>query len=218
MATAAKNDKLIQNVLIGGAVCAVVYMGYKFLTGKKSASGGASPYTGAAIGGGYGGYGGYGSGYDYYGQNQQQGGLLSSLLNALGAGSSKKSGSSTSGGVPGAGNTASYGNSPTNPLQTVADFVNAGNMDLANNNPLAAIDAGILDGTDSVNPANYDTSIQTLDVPGQSFNPYADTNANSDYSGIYTDMSQSFDPSTMLADYGGGGGGGGDDSLEMNVD
>ena len=190
---ATKKDPVIQVVTVG-AVLAALYVGYKFLTGRKSTAN-----SGGYVGGGYGGYGGYGSGYQYADANSSSPSWLSSLLKALGASRGRQS--DKSGGVPSADKTAGYGGSGAGNMQTLANFVNAGNLDLQNNldwaGGLTLADSNLLDGvglTEQYQP------MQTLDVSqyAQDYNPYSDTNANSDYSGMYTDFAAGgggFDPS-----------------------
>lgn len=184
---AAKSDKTITTVITAGAVLAALYVGYKLLTGRKS----TAASSGGFVGGGYGGYGGYGSGYQYAGLDSSSSttGLLGALLKALGGGKSGGGGGSSAGktaGTPSAASTASYGN-----MQTLADFVNAGNLDLQNNldwtgqNTLA--DSNFLD---NVGLTETPMDLQTLDVSqfAQNYNPYADANTGQDYSGAYTDF------------------------------
>jgi len=76
MATAKKNSEMWINVLIGGGVLAVLYIGYKWLSAPRTIS--------AAGNGGYGGgYGGYGVQPAPFVPQQQSSNPLANLLNSL---------------------------------------------------------------------------------------------------------------------------------------
>jgi hypothetical protein len=186
MATKNSGAKTAITVLLG---LAGVYLAAVFLFPKKVSA--ASGTGGGYVGGGYNGYNGYGSGYQATGQDSSTNSLLNKILNALGA---QKKGNSGSGGTPSTGNTAAYGNAGSS-MQTLADFVSAGNWDLANNNPYGSIEDSIFAGTDSLSDGGY-SPMQTLDLNSvaQDFNPYADQNSQ-DYSNIYTDFAAGGDPS-----------------------
>ncbi len=137
--------------------------------------------------------------------------LLQSLQNTLKQLGSGKSGGGSGGGSanPNTGGVAPNFAPAPGSAQNFADWVNASNQQWAQNSSgiYGADEDKIFSGTDFVNPANYDTSIETLDLSnlGSTFYPYAGANSGADYSGIYTDFGGGgggFDPSIGYEDMG----------------
>jgi hypothetical protein len=206
-----------------------LWLAYRLFFAKKTA---ANPY--ASLGGSS--SGGYGSSTPYS-QASMSSNPLSALMNALQSllGKSGSSSKGSSGGNSGNGSGANgAASTATNPFATLADFVKAGNNDLANNldwsGDYTNANSNALDGVGlTESPASYDY----LDVSqyAQDFNPFSGVEApvsdsfdpgsydpfasGGDY-GISYEPLQTYDFSGGSYDFGGGGGGGYDDLDAMD--